>query len=52
MKPENTKTINIAKLPAVMEALLVWKTDARKRNMDNEDKCIAKKNQRFITKNK
>ena len=43
MKPENTKTINIAKLPAVMEALLVWKIDARKRNMDNEDKCTAKR---------
>ena len=43
MKPENINTINIAEVPAVMEALLVWKTDARKQNMDNEDECTAKR---------
>ena len=43
MKPENINTINIAKVPAVMEALLVWKTDARKQNMDNKDECTAKR---------
>ena len=26
-----------------MEASSVWKTEARKRNMDNEEKCSAKR---------
>jgi len=32
---------NSAKLAAVIEALLVWNTEAKKRNMDNEDKCTG-----------
>jgi hypothetical protein len=43
MKPENNSRNNTPKVPAVLEALLVWKTEARKRNMDNEDKCTAKR---------
>ncbi len=43
MKPPNTNRKNIAKLPAVMEEVLVWKTEARKRNIDNEDKCTTKR---------
>lgn len=41
-KPENSRTNKIAKLPAVIEATSVWKTDARNRNIDNEVKCAEK----------
>lgn len=41
-KPPNNSRNNIAKLAAVKDALFVWKTEAMKRNMDNEDKCTAK----------
>ncbi len=43
MKPPNKNRNNIAKLPAVMEEVLIWKTEARKRNIDNEDKYTAKR---------
>jgi hypothetical protein len=42
MKPPNNTRNNIAKLAAVNEALLVLKTEARKRNIDIEEKCTAK----------
>ena len=43
MKPPNTNCKNTAKLPAVMAEVWVWKTAATKRNIDNEDKCTAKR---------
>lgn len=42
MKPPNNRTNNIAKLPAVAEATIVLETEAKKRNMDTDDKCTAK----------
>ena len=42
MKPLNNKTNNTNKLPAVVEATAVRKTDATKRNMDIAAKCRAK----------
>lgn len=41
MKPLNKKRINIPKLPAVVEAITVWKTEARKRNIEIDDRCMA-----------
>lgn len=41
-KPLNRKFNTSTRLPAVIAASTVWKTEARKRNMDVDDKCKAK----------
>lgn len=42
MKPPNNIINMIAKVAAAKEALFVRKTEARKQNMDSEEKCTAK----------
>lgn len=42
MNPPNNKTNSIVKLAAVIDATVVWNTDAKNRNIDNDDKCTAK----------
>lgn len=38
MKPPNSKTIIIARAPAVVEATIVWEREAMQRNMDMDVK--------------
>lgn len=42
MKPPNKRSNRITKLPATIEASTVRKTEATKRNMDNDVKCTVK----------
>lgn len=41
IKPPNNKASNIAAATTTQETTMVWNTDARKHDMDADDKCTA-----------